>query len=471
MRKRRPFAWAVQLWRDFWRNIRSGLRLALGLAVSLFDFRVSVRQLLLVLVFNVAIGAYVDYVRAGPDPVLSTYALVYEGFMAAVLLLMGALLSAAFRQPHLRIAVPLIVLAGEPVLSVLSLILTLPGAQGTLFSYSFQFIGFCVLMAWLALIYWRAMATALRPQRLHFWRRSLGGTVLLLIGVPIALWAHQPWWREATRAPAEDARYVSPVSEEALAAQQTLLGDALDELEDERPRTTDLYFVGFAPYAREDVFRKDMEVARDLFDDRFDTDGRSIVLINNPRTVLDEPLATVSNLRTTLNEIGATIDTDDDVVMVYLESHGTRDHRLVADYWPLQLNPLTPQLLRSMLDESGIKWRIIVVSACYSGGFIDPLKDPYTLIMTASAADRTSFGCGSESEATYFGDALFQHALRFDDSFVTAFGKARERIAERERAEGVRPPSDPQIYVGEAMATKLPQLEAVLRARRSGNTI
>jgi hypothetical protein len=158
-------------------------------------------------------------------------------------------------------------------------------------------------------------------------------------------------------------------------------------------------------------------------------------------------------------------------VMLYLESHGTRDHRLAVEFWPLQLNPLTPQLLRRMLDDSKIKWRIIVVSACYSGGFIEPLKDEHTLIMTASAADRTSFGCGSESEATYFGDALFQHALRFDDSFVTAFDKARERIAERERAEGVSPPSDPQIYVGDAMAAKLPQLETALRARRTGNTI
>jgi hypothetical protein len=91
--------------------------------------------------------------------------------------------------------------------------------------------------------------------------------------------------------------------------------------------------------------------------------------------------------------------------------------------------------------------------------------------MTASAFDRTSFGCGNESDATYFGDALFQHALRFDDSFVSAFGKARERIAERERAQGVSPPSNPQIYVGDAMAAKLPQLEAALRARRTGNTI
>jgi len=461
----------MRLWLDFWRNIGSGLRVALGLPTSLLAFRISVRQLFLVFVFNVAIGAAIDYVRAGPESVLATYAVVYEGFMGAVLLLMGALLSAACRQPHLKLAVPVIVLASEPVLSLLSLILTLPGAQGGLFGYSIQVAGFWVFIIWLALVYWRAMATALMPRRPRFWLRTAGGAMLLLLGVPIAIWAHQPWWREAARTPVEDARYVSPASEAAITAQQTMLGDALDELEDERPRMTDLYFIGFAPYAREDVFRKDMEVARDLFDDRFDTDGRSLLLINNPRTVMEEPLATVSNLRTALKEIGGAIDIDDDVVMVYLESHGSRDHRLAVDFWPLQLDPLTPQLLRSMLDDSGIKWRIIVVSACYSGGYIEPLKDEHTLIMTASAFDRTSFGCGSESDATYFGDALFQHALRFDDSFVSAFGKARERIAERERAQGVSPPSDPQIYVGDAMAAKLPQLEAALRARRTGNTI
>ena len=461
----------MQLWLDFWRNIRSGLRVAFGLPVSLSAFRISVRQLFLVFCFNVAVGALVDYVRAGPDPVLSTYAIIYEGFMVAVLLLMGALLSAACEQPHLKLALPVIVLASEPALSALWFILTLPGTYGVLLGYRIQLAGFWASIVWVAFIYWRAMATALQPREPHFRLRTLGGTALLLIGVPLSIWANQPWWRESSGAPIEETGYVNPASEAALAAQQTLLDDALDDLEDERPRVTDLYFIGFAPYAREDVFRKDMEVARQLFDDRFDTDGRSLVLINNPRTVLDEPLATVSNLRTTLNSIGAAIDTDDDVVMIYLESHGTRDHRLAVEFWPLQLDPLTPEALRSMLDESGIKWRIIVVSACYSGGFIDALKDDHTLIMTASSADRRSFGCGTESEATYFGDALFQHALRFDDSFVVAFDKARRSIAERERAEGVSPPSDPQIYVGDAMAAKLPQLEAALRARRTGNTI
>ena len=161
---------------------------------------------------------------------------------------------------------------------------------------------------------------------------------------------------------------------------------------------------------------------------------------------------------------------DQDVVMVYLTSHGGRDHKLAVEFPPLQLEALAPATLKEMLDGAGIKWRIIVVSACYSGGFIEPLKDDYTLIMTASAADRTSFGCGSESEATYFGDALFQHALRFEDSFVKAFEQAKQRIAERERTEK-RESSNPQLFVGDKMAAKLPRLEAELRARRSGGSI
>ena len=53
------------------------------------------------------------------------------------------------------------------------------------------------------------------------------------------------------------------------------------------PGVTDLYFVGFAGDAREDVFRKDVEAAQQVMDERWGTDGRSIVLINNPRTLLD----------------------------------------------------------------------------------------------------------------------------------------------------------------------------------------
>jgi len=455
---------------DLWRNLVAGFRLAFGMPVSLLSFRVSVRQLLLLLAISVLVGAANDYVRAGAQPLLSVQAIVYEGFEAAVLLLMGVVLAAAYRQPHLRLALPVIVLASDPALGVVNIILALPGNQGGLFGYSIQWTGFWLLMVWIAFIYWRAVAIALSPQHPRFWLRSLAGAALLLAGVPLAIWANQPWFYSLPDATVQAARYANPATEDVLIKQPQLLYEALTELEDERPGVTDLYFVGFAPYAAEDVFRKDIEVAHDLFDDRFDTDGRSVVLINNPRTMLDVPFATVSNLRATLSEIGDLINSDEDVVMVYLTSHGTRDHKLSIEFPPLQLDALAPATLKQLLDDAHIKWRIIVVSACYSGGFIEPLKDEHTLIMTASAADRTSFGCGAESEATYFGDALFQHALRFEDSFVKAFEQAKKQIAERERSEK-RESSNPQIFVGEQMKTKLPKLEGELRKRRSRGSI
>ena len=461
---------------DLWRNLRSGLRLAFVMPVSLLDFRVSVRQLIGLAVLGILIGAMVDYVRAGAEPVLSLHAIVYEGFSTTLLLLISAVLSAAFRQPHLKLALPVVVLASEPVLGLYGLILTLPGNQGFLFGYWVPWLAYWTSLAWIAVIYWRAVAVTLMPRQptLWFWVRSLSGAALLLAGVALGVWAEQPWFYAApeTRAApaAQAAPSPSPASEAVLIKQPQLLYEAVSDLEDERPGVTDLYFVGFASYAGENVFRKDIEVARELFDDRFDTDGRSITLINNPQTMLDVPFATVSNLRATLSEIGDIIDPDQDVVMVYLTSHGSRDHKLSVEFAPLELEQLTPGALKEMLDDAGIKWRIIVVSACYSGGFIEPLKDEYTLIMTAAAADRTSFGCGVDSDATYFGDALFQHALRVEDSFVKAFAQAKARIEERERADKFEP-SQPQIFVGAQMATKLPQLEAELRARRKGEAI
>jgi peptidase C13-like protein len=465
-----PTSPAKQAWTELWRNLGSGFRLAFCLPVSLLAFRVSVRQLLLLLGIGVLIGATNDYVRAGPHPVLSLHAIVYEGFDAAVLLLIGTVLSAAYRQPHLKLALPVIVLASDPALGIVNLILALPGNQGGLLGYSIQWIGFGLLMLWIAIIYWRAVAISLLPRQPGFWLRSLAGGALLLAGVPLAIWANLPWFYAAPEVAMQGQRYASPATEDVLIKQPQLLYQALADLEDERPGVTDLYFVGFAPYAAENVFRKDIEVARDLFDDRFDTDGRSITLINNPGTMRDVPFATVSNLRATLSEIGDIINPDEDVVMVYLTSHGSRDHKLSIEFPPLQLDALAPAELKRMLDDAGIKWRIIVVSACYSGGFIDPLKDDQTLIMTAAAADRTSFGCGEESNATYFGDALFQHAFRFEDSFVKAFEQAKKLIAQRERAEK-REPSNPQMFLGDQMAKKLPKLEAELRSRRSGGSI
>ena len=458
--------------RNLGRNLACGALLVFGQRVSRLSFRIGIGQLLALFIVSALLDIGLDALRQEPDAVFTVTGFVGEGFYGALLMLFAAVLALVFRQRDYALALPVILLSGEwPLQLVRMLIAFVVGENVSLFGSALR--AEQVMLLWTVFWFWRAAGVSLAPRRPHFWPRSIAAAALLATPLwfgPILL-PETGWWEQPdTAIAASDPDYPSPASEEVLIKQPELLYDALNDLEEASPGKTELYFVGFAPYAAEDVFRKDMDVARELFESRFDTDGRSVVLINNPRTVLDQPLATVSNLRATLSVVGDLIDQDQDVVMVYLTSHGTRDHRLSVEFPPLELDSLTPDALKQMLDDAGIKWRIIVVSACYSGGFIDPLKNDYTLIMTASSADRTSFGCGATSDATYFGDALFQHALRFEDSFVRAFQVARERIAERERAEHRRP-SQPQLYVGTEMAAKLPSLEAELRARRAGGAI
>ena len=132
-----------------------------------------------------------------------------------------------------------------------------------------------------------------------------------------------------------------------------------------------------------------------------------------------------------------------------MTSHGARDHQLAAAHPPLQVDPMTPELLRHMLDDAGIRHRVIAISACYSGGWLDALTTPSTLIMTAADATHTSYGCGTRSELTFFGRAVFHEQLRSTYSFTEAFTKAVPIIAQREIQAGKEDGfSNPQMRVG-----------------------
>ena len=156
--------------------------------------------------------------------------------------------------------------------------------------------------------------------------------------------------------------------------------------------------------------------------------------------------------------------------MLYLSSHG-RPGEVEVSMPPLELAQITPPVLRRLFDDAGIKWRIIVVSACYSGSFIGALEDEQTLVLTAAQADRTSFGCGHQSASTYFGEALFEQGLAKSDSIMGAFEIAKKRVTEREAANRISPPSNPQASVGAAMAEKLKELERGRAALRNGRSV
>jgi hypothetical protein len=241
------------------------------------------------------------------------------------------------------------------------------------------------------------------------------------------------------------------VERQALTSRQPqLLERVLAPLQPTRGNQARLYFVGFAGYGDEGVFMREVLAVRQLFDDRFGTKGRSIALINHPSTADEVPLADITNLDEVLQHIGKVMDRQRDTLFLFLTSHGEKG--MLAVKMPgLALRQLRPARLKMMLDRSGINKRVIVVSACHSGSFIPGLADPNTLVIAASRADRTSFGCEDRRQWTYFGDAYFNRALRQETSFRRAFERAKQQIAEWEVEDGLRP-SLPQIAGGEALS-------------------
>ena len=453
------------------RNLRAGARLAFLMPVRKLDFRFGLPELLMLFVLSAVLDFGNDWLRYGPDAYMSLYGGGSELFSAALLLLFAALLGLAFRQRDLTTSLPVIVLAALPFVQLVHMLQDAanrwwPAAARALGSIEILFT------AWIVVVLIRCVSVALTGARASRWPRALIGGLLLSTPLWFAtiLMPNETWWQQPAVHGGADPRYPNPASEPVLAAQAELLDGALGDLEDERPDITDLYFVAFGGYASEDVFRKDVETAQKIMDDRWDTTGRSLVLVNNPRTLLEQPIATVTNLKEALNEIAAAMNPDEDVVMIYLASHGAPG-QLAVNLPPLELSPVTPPILRKLLDDAGIMWRIIVVSSCYSGSFIPALEDEHTMVITASQADRTSFGCGFRSDGTYFGEAFFEQGLGKADSFPAAFERAKQRIAEREKQEGYAPPSNPQIYIGAAMAEKIKELERGAAAKRSGRMV
>lgn len=238
---------------------------------------------------------------------------------------------------------------------------------------------------------------------------------------------------------------------------------ATRQLAHERPGTPDLYFLAFGGDAHQDVFLREVRAVRKLFDERFDTKNRSVVLINNPKTVTQFPLANSHNLLAGLDRIAGMMNIEEDVLFLFLTSHGEPDV-LSVNFKPMQMNNLTAKNLKFVLDRSRIKWRVIIVSACYSGSFVDDLKNENSVIITASRDDRVSFGCSHENEWTYFGRAYFDQALRDTFSFTDAFPRAAKTVGKWEKEQKLDP-SLPQIHIGKAIKPKLREIEARLKKR------
>ncbi|MEO5690159.1 MAG: C13 family peptidase [Burkholderiaceae bacterium] len=255
------------------------------------------------------------------------------------------------------------------------------------------------------------------------------------------------------------------LTQEVMEAQPRLLADQLDGLRPGRLGVVDLYAITFAPYAEQDVFMRESAVVADVMESRFDARGRSLQLVNNKATTKQFAWATRLNLQRSIQRVAQRMNRDEDILFIHLTSHGGSDGHLAAEFYPLTVEPLTPQLLRQWLDEAGIRHRVISISACFSGSWIAPLASDDTLVMTAADADHTSYGCGAKSTLTFFGQAMYDEQLRHTWSFEQAHAASRKIIDQRERAAGKADGySNPQISVGARIREPLKALEARLAA-------
>jgi hypothetical protein len=245
-----------------------------------------------------------------------------------------------------------------------------------------------------------------------------------------------------------------PSPEQVIYSQPALLSQAVAKLSPRVADKTNLYLLAFAGDGGEDVFRNEAEYAARLFTQRFGPTAHALVLENNPATLQSHPLASWSNLEAALDQLATVMNPQQDILVLYMTSHGDEDHNLLVDMDPLPLDQIGAPDLAGILKKRPFKWKVVVVNACYSGGFVPDLRGPGTLVLTAARTDRSSFGCGSDSDITYFGKAWLVDALNRTDNFIDAFQLAKRDIADWEQQDKLTP-SEPQIDVGAGITQQL----------------
>lgn len=450
------------LCRDLMANLHAGARLALFRPVTADLFTPSAEVFAAIAGLNLLLLFVLGLASIGFNGEFNGYEVPRALLFVPATLLFALLAARAGGSAGSLLQIAVALVAAGLVLSLLFgaisvLLLHLPRklVGGNWWSYVFY-----------AAVLWWTLVIAVTVGRLV--NAGAGRNLLMmlmgwLLLVAPMLWYPQNylWMPRYDRSEAAEKSLV-PFEERGFYAQQDMLRKSLAAVEEGRPGIADIYLLAAGLYAREDVFMKEVQLIADLFRKRFDAAGRSVVLLNNPKTLDTHPVASLTSISAALQRIGSRMNRDEDLLVLYLSSHGSESHRLAVDFWPLRLAAIDPPALKKALDDSGIKWRVIVVSACYSGGFITPLQDEHTMIITASSAKRQSFGCGSMSDATYLAQALFNEELRKTWSIETAFAAARLSIAERERAQGYEA-SEPQLYAGAEIRRKLAEVEARLQ--------
>jgi hypothetical protein len=322
----------------------------------------------------------------------------------------------------------------------------------------------------IAVIWWIGAVTSLvgsfePPLRIRLIGRAAGLWAALFVAN--ALVPHAPvflppdfdarnanWWEflYALRAEKSGEARARPELARIEQAQPALLRAEVAQLAPPRQGVTDFYALGIAGWADQGVFVKELDGGLQAIASVLPIKDRTVRLINRRDTLETIPLANLQNFQAAVHAIGNVMDKTKDVFVLFMTSHGEKTG--FALELPGVIAELTPQEVAAALDGEGIKNRVVIISACYSGIFVPPLQNDNTIVVTASDAKSTSFGCAPERDWTYFGDAFFRQSLHPGADLKNAFDHARVLIQGWELMDHA-PPSNPQGQFGAALVDKL----------------
>jgi hypothetical protein len=212
-----------------------------------------------------------------------------------------------------------------------------------------------------------------------------------------------------------------------------------------------LVFVGAALHSQSTAFQSDILAMQQRLGG-FGMPMQSMMLSNPPK---DQAAlfaaATQQNLNEVFFRVGAWSNKYPLTVVVLISSHGNvdqlainvADHAYppirssVLDTWLRRINPSTPTA--------------VLLSACHSGSFMPALRNGSRVVLTASAAERSSFGCSTKSTNTWFIESLLEQGMHPALSWSDSFARTAKRVDTKEK-ELKLVPSLPQASIPKAWA-------------------
>ncbi|WP_158224641.1 C13 family peptidase [Agaribacterium haliotis] len=248
--------------------------------------------------------------------------------------------------------------------------------------------------------------------------------------------------------------YQPHYADELIYQQRDLLSKSEQALINNDPEKIDFYFLGLAGDGSQNVFKNEILSLNKQFAEQYQTEGKSVLLINHVDTENNYALATKKSLAMALNSIKQKMDVENDVLILYMTSHGGEDHSFYLNDVRVNLQSLTADELKQALAESGIKWKAALISSCYSGGHIKNLQDEYTMVLTSARQDKASFGCSYNADMTYFGRTL-SSAMTRGVLFFDAFAEIQQDVKKMELDNDIDNHSLPQQFIGKQLQEHL----------------